>query len=170
MGLKLELLLGILIVVMLAIAYNVKLVDDVTTKERSRKEMEFTDTTFTEVDTKRLLSVLFSTHGTRQKGILSVDNVIYHSDTIELLLADKGRYFADKAYLDGNISVKQKEGFNYYAEHVIYDKKTEILTITSTFTALMDKNTIHGNTGWYDTRKKILFAKKIHAVVYTAEK
>lgn len=170
MVLRLEPLLGILIVVMFAIAYNIKLSEDVTTKEFFKKEMEFTDTTFREVDIKRLLSVLYSTHGTRQEGILSVEKVIYHSDTIELLLADRGRYFSDRAYLDGNISVKQKEGLQYYAEHATYDKHKQILTITSPFTATMDKNTIHGNSGWYDTRKKIFFAKKINAILYTAEK
>jgi len=67
-------------------------------------------------------------------------------------------------------ATKQKEGFNYKAQHAVYDKKTAILTITSKFTAVMDKNIVHGNTGWYDSRRKMLFAKEVDAVVYTAEK
>jgi len=170
MGLKLELLLGILIVVMLTIAYKVKLTDDVSTKKAAKKEMEFTDTTFTEVDTEKLISIAFGTHGVREGGVLKVDHLVYHTDSIELLLADKGKYVGNKVYLDGNIRMKQKEGFNYKAEHAMYDKKTEILTLTSRFTAVMGKNIVHGNTGWYDTRKKMLFAKEVDAVVYTAEK
>lgn len=170
MGLKLELLLGVLIVVMLSIAYSVKLTDDVTMKKVSKKEIEFTDTTFTEVDTNKLISISFGTHGIRQGGILTVDNLVYHTDSIELLLANKGRYIGDKVYLDGHIRMKQKEGFNYSAEHAIYDKKTQILTITSKFTAVMNKNIVHGNTGWYDAIKKVLYAKEVDAVVYTAEK
>jgi len=170
MGVKLELLLAVLIVVMLSLAYTVKLTDDIALKKISKKEMEFTDTTFIEVDTKKLISVLFGTHGIRQDGVLKVDNVIYHTDSIEYLFADKGRYTGNKGYLDGNIKVKQKEGFNYHAEHAVYDKKTEILTINSKFTAVMGRNIVHGNTGWYDTRKKVFYAKEIEAVVYTAEK
>jgi len=170
MGIKLELLLAVLIVAMLSLAYTVRLTDDAALKKVSKKEMEFTETTFVEVNTEKLISVLFGTHGIRQDGILTVNGVIYHTDSIEYLLADKGKYVGSKGYLDGNIRVKQKEGFNYHAEHAVYDKKTEILTINSKFTAVMDKNTIHGNTGWYDTRKKVFYAKEIEAVIYTAEK
>jgi len=170
MGLKLELLLAILIVAMLSIAYKVKLTDDVSMKQTAKKEIEFADTTFTEVDTEKLRAVFYGTYGVRSRGILTVDNLIYHTDTIELLLADKGRYIDSKVYMDGNIRMKQKEGFNYKAQHAVYDKKTAILTITSTFTAVMDKNIVHGNTGWYDSRRKMLFAKEVDAAVYTAEK
>ena len=170
MGLKLELLLIVLIGGMLGIAYKVKLTDDLSAKKAAKKEMEFTDTTFTEVDTEKLLSVAYGTHGVRQRGVLTVDNLVYHTDTIELLLAEKGRYVGSKVYLDGNVRMKQKEGFNYKAEHAVYDKKTAILTITSKFTAIMDRNIVQGNTGWYDSRKKMLFAKEVDAVVYTAEK
>ena len=170
MGVKLELLLVILIVMMLSLAYTIKLSDDTSAQKVSRKEMEFTQTTFTEVDTQKLISTSFGTYGVREGGILKVKNLIYHTDSIEHLLADSGRYVKDKVYLDGHIVMKQKEGFNYRAEHAVYDKKMEILTITSKFTAMMNKNIVHGNTAWYDARKKVLVAKEIDAVLYTAKK
>jgi len=170
MGVKLELLLSALTVAILFMAYKVKLTDDIPIKKVSKKEMEFTDTTFTEVNTKKLISTSFGTYGVRQRGVLTIENIVYHTDSIDLLLADKGRYVGEKVYMDGNVRMKQKEGFNYKAEHVVYDKKTEIFTITSKFTAVMNKNIVHGNTGQYDTRKKILVAKEIDAVLYTAEK
>ena len=170
MGLKLELLLAVLIVTMLSIAYTVKLSDNVTTKKVAIKELEFTDTTFTEVDTEKLLSISFATFGIRRNGVLTVDNLIYHTDTIERLVADQGEYFSDEVYLNGHIKVEQKKGFRYFAEHAAYNKRTAVLTITSKFTAVMDRNIIHGVTGRYDSRKKVLFAKKVDAVLYTAEK
>jgi len=170
MGVKLELLLVVLIVAMLSLAYTIKLSDDISAKKASKKEMEFTDTTFTEVDTQKLISTSYGTYGARVGGVLKIKNLIYHTDSIELLLSDEGRYIGEKVYLDGNVRMKQKEGFNYKAEHAVYDKKIGILTITSRFTAVMDKNVVHGNTARYDTRKKILIAKEIDAVVYTAEK
>jgi len=169
MGIKLELLLVILIVGMLSLAYTIKLSDNVAAKKTFSKEMEFSDTTFTEVNTQKLISTAFGTYGVREGGILRIKDLIYHTDTIERLLADEGRYVQNRVYLDGNIRMKQKEGFNYRAQHAVYNKKTEILTITSKFTAVMDKNIVHGNTARYDTRKKILIAKEIEAVVYTAE-
>jgi len=170
MGVKLELFLVFLIVAILSLAYTVKLSDTVSVKKISRKEMEFTNTTFTEVNTQKLISTAFGTYGIRENGILKIENLIYHTDTIERLLADEGRYVGEKVYLDGHIRMKQKEGFNYQARHAVYDKNTEILAITSTFTAVMDKNSIKGNTAQYDTRKKILIAKEIDAVLYTVEK
>ncbi len=170
MGVKLELLLVVLIVAMLSLVYTVKLSDDVSGKKVSKKELEFTETTFTEVDTQKLISTSFGTYGVREGGILKIRNLIYHTDSIDRLLADNGRYVNERVYLDGNIRIKQKEGFNYTAEHAFYDKKTEILTITSKFTAVMNKNVVHGNTARYDARKKILIAKEIDAVVYTSEK
>jgi lipopolysaccharide assembly outer membrane protein LptD (OstA) len=169
MGIKLEFLLAVLIVTMLSLAYTVKLSDDTAMKKPSKKEMEFTDTTFTEVDTQKLISTSFGKYGMREGGILIVNDLVYHTDSIELLLANRGRYIGEKVYLEGNVRMKQKEGYNYRAENAVYDKKMQIFTITSKFTAMMDKNIVQGNTAQYDTRKKILVAKEVEAVVYTAE-
>ena len=79
MGVKLELLLVILIVMMLSLAYTIKLSDDTSAQKVSRKEMEFTQTTFTEVDTQKLISTSFGTYGVREGGILKVKNLIYLS-------------------------------------------------------------------------------------------
>ncbi len=169
MGVKLELLLLVLIAVMFMLGYTVKLSDEVSGKPIAQKEMQFTDATLTEVNTQKLLSTLSGTYGVRTGGVLTVDNLIYHTDSIERLWADRGRYVGETAYLDGRVRVKQKEGFNYSAEHAVYNKKTGVLDITSKFTAVLAKNIVHGNTAHYDTRKKILFAKEINAVLYTAQ-
>ncbi|OQX50195.1 MAG: hypothetical protein B5M46_01255 [Epsilonproteobacteria bacterium 4484_20] len=170
MGIKLELLLVILIVAILSLAYNIRLSDNIPSKNISKKELEFTETTFTEVDTEKLISTSFGTYGVRERGILKIRDLIYHTDSIEELLADEGRYVRERVYLDGNIRMKQKEGFSYRAEHAVYNKKTEVLRITSKFTAMLDKNVVHGKAAHYNTRKKILVAKEIDAVLYTAEK
>jgi hypothetical protein len=170
MVLKLELLLVFLIVIMLSIAYSVKLSDTIPPKKTSRKEMEFTHTTLTEVNTEKLLSTSTGSYGVRKDGILTIKALVYHTDSIERLLSDSGRYVGENVYLDGHIRLKQKKGFSYQAEHAVYHKKTEVLEITSKFIAKMNQNIVHGNSAQYDTRKKILSAQKIHAVVYTAEK
>jgi len=66
MGIKLELFLVVLIAVLLSLAYKIKLSDDVSAKNSSRKEMEFTKMTFTEVDTEKLISTSYGSYGVRE--------------------------------------------------------------------------------------------------------
>ena len=170
MGLKLEIILIFAIAAILSGSFMVKLTNDASSENISTKELEFTQTTFLEVDTNRTQGRSFSTYGIRDAGVLTLYDLQYHTDNIRLLQAKRGIYKDNKIYLDHNITVDQKEGFDYSAEHAVYDKKTQILDITSAFTAVMNKNIIHGNTLRYDTRKKEAYAKEIDAVVYTVEK
>jgi hypothetical protein len=170
MGLKLEMLIAVAIVAILSLTFMVKFSQNSFDEKTFSKELEFTDTTFTEVDTTTMQGRAFSAYGVRDQGVLSLYKLMYHTNNIELLSAEKGTYRGNKIYLDGNITVNQKEGFDYAAEHAVYDKKTEILDITSSFTGVMDKNIIHGNTLRYDAKIKEAFGKKIDAVVYTTEK
>jgi len=170
MGLKLETLVAVAIVAILSGTFMVKFTHKSSDGTLFTKELEFTDTTFTEVDTVTMQGRAFGTYGIRDAGILTLHNLKYHTDNIESLHAKKATYKGDKLYLDGNITINQKEGFDYSAEHAVYNKKTQILDITSSFTGTMNKNTIHGYTLRYDVQKKEAFGKRIDAVVYTTEK
>ncbi|RRS29848.1 MAG: hypothetical protein P794_09940 [Epsilonproteobacteria bacterium (ex Lamellibrachia satsuma)] len=170
MGLKLEIVITLVIIVILSAAFMVKITDNVSDEKRDAKELEFTDTTFIEVDTETMQGRAFSAYGIREQGVLTLYDLMYHTNNIELLSAKQGTYKNDRIYLDGNITLNQKKGFYYTAEHAVYDKKTKILDITSVFTGKMNKNIIHGYTMRYDTQKKEAFGKQIEAVVYTTEK
>ncbi len=170
MGLKLETLITVLIVAILSVTLMIKFTHKSSNGEHFSKELEFTDTTLIEVDTSTMQGRAFGSYGVRNAGVLTLYNIKYHTKNIELLRAKKGTYKGNKLYLDGNITVNQKEGFDYSAEHAIYDKKTKILDITSAFTGIMDKNRIHGYTLRYDAQKKEAFGKRINAVIYTTEK
>jgi len=170
MGLKLETLIVVLIVAILSGTLMVKFKHQSSDGKLFTKELEFTNTILTEVDTVTMQGRAFGTYGIRDAGVLALHNIEYHTNNIESLSAKKATYKGDKLYLDGNITVNQKEGFDYSAEHAIYDTNTQILDITSAFTGVMGKNTIHGYTLRYDTQKKEAFGKRIDAVVYTTEK
>ena len=170
MGLKLETLIVVVIVAILSGTLMVKFAHKASDRKLFTKEFEFTDTTITEVDTATMQGRAFGTYGIRDAGVLTLHNLKYHTKNIESLRAKKGTYKGDKLYLDGNITVNQKEGFDYSAEHAVYDKKTKILDITSAFTGIMNQNIIHGYTLRYDMQKKEAFGKRIDAVVYTTEK
>ena len=170
MGLKLEIVIIALIAAILSFTYVVKLTHSAVARKPFTKELEFTDTTFTEVDTNKTQGVAFGTYGVRNAGVLTVYHLRYHTDNLKLLTSNRGIYKQNKMYLDGNISVHQKKGFDYSAEHAVYNKKTEILNITSPFTAVMNQNIMHGKSLRYNMQTKEGFATQVDAVVYTVEK
>jgi lipopolysaccharide assembly outer membrane protein LptD (OstA) len=169
MGLKLEILLVVLILVTSVVTMSTKLTEQNIKAQVVTKELEFTNTTFTEVTIHKREGVGFGTHGVREAGVLTVDNLRYHNDNVKRLLANKGRYIGKKIYLDGNVTVHHKPGYDYYAEHAIYNKKNEILYVTSPFVAYINKNIIHGDSLEYDMKKKEAYATMIDAVIFTTE-
>lgn len=164
---KLEWLLVILIGLTTAVTMTTKLSDKAPTAVQADKELEFTDTTFTEVTTQKREGVAFTTHGIRAGGVLKVEKLRYHNDSIRLLLADHGTYRGDIIFLDGNVSVHQKRGYDYFTEHAKYDKRKDILYVTSRFAACIRRNVMMGSRFEYDLQKKIAYGDAIDAVIYT---
>ncbi len=169
MGLKFELLLVALIVITSAVTMTMKLSEHNQQHPPQTKELEFTDTTFTEVTTQKRIGVSFATHGVRSNGVLKAEKVRYYNDTIKELLADYGTYIGRMIYLDGNVELHQNEGFEYYTEHAHYDKGSEVLYVTSPFTAYRGKDVMHGTTMRYNSRTKEAYATVVDAVLHTAE-
>jgi len=170
MGIRLEYVLILTLLVTIGVTTMVKLTNTTRNELVSTKELEFSDTTFIEVDREQMQARSFSTNGVRDAGVLRLKNLTYHTNNIELLLANDGTYNADTLYLDGNVSLQEKEGFLYTTEHAKYNQKTEILDITSAFTAKMNQNIIKGKTLHYNALKKEVNATKIDAIIYTTEK
>lgn len=170
MGVRLELVLLFIMGVILVLTFGIKVTDIDIKKQFSGKEIEFTDTTFIEVDMKAMQSIAHSSYGVRINGVLMLDELNYHSNNLELLRAKKGTYSDDKIFLDGDVFIRQKEGFEYRAQHAVYDKATEILDVISPFFAKMNENTMQGNSMRYNLRQKEVLATDIAAVIYTAEK
>jgi lipopolysaccharide assembly outer membrane protein LptD (OstA) len=170
MGLKLEFLLVFVIAVTSIVTMTTKLTQQNRMSEIFTKELEFTNTTFREVTTEKREGVAFGTHGTRDAGILTIDNLRYHNDNIKLLLADRGTYKGKELYLDGNVTVHRKAGHDYHTDHAVYNQKSEILYVTSPFVAYIDRNIIHGKTLEYHMRTKEAYATSVNATVYTLKK
>ena len=170
MEIKLETVLFVLIVGIVAATTTVKLSDSRLKQETMTKELEFYDTKFIEVDKIQMRANLFSTYGLRDNGILMLHNIIYHTHNIEQLIADKGTYKGDILFLDGNVKLKEKKGAVYTTQHANYHQKSEILKVTSPFIATMDKNIFKGNSLIYYGKTKEMKATTIDATVYTVDK
>ena len=167
MGMKLELLLVILIAVTSYVTMTTKLSEQSVGGVEQLKELEFTNTTFTEVTTQKREGVAFATHGVRIGGVLHMDNVRYHNENIKLLLADSGFYRGKRIYLDGNVTVHQKPGHDYYTEHANYDQTSQILYVTAPFVACMDRDVLEGKSLEYRMEQKEAYATSVNAVFYT---
>ena len=170
MGIKLQFILIIVIVAIVSGAFLIKVRNTLPPTQVFSKELEFTDTTLIEVDTGDLKSRAYLTYGVRDKGILSSENIVYLSDTVEYLSAKNSVYYGDKLYLDGDVVLHEKDGYKYKTQHAIYDQKTEVLHITSPFVGVKGKNVIEGKTLEYDTRSKKASGKTVGTVFYIPDK
>ena len=169
MGIRLESLLLVSIVAIVAFSLTLKLGEDIPSYTPSGKLLEFNTTTFIEVDQSRLLSRTFSRYGVKHAELFTLEHIRYHTDTIEQLSARHGKLKGSRFYLDGNVTLHQKQGFDYHTEHAVYEKKQAILTLTSPFVAQMNENLIRGARLRYDTRSKAVLAHEVNATLYPVD-
>lgn len=166
MGIKLEFVLIIAIIGIISGSLMLKLSNTTVQQQTFTKELEFTNTTFTEVDTETMKSRAYCTYGVRDKGVFILDNLEYSTDSIESLLANKARFQNDKLYLDGDVELQEKGGYRYETQHAIYHQKTEILNITAPFIGVQGQNIVQGNSLEYNTRKKKATGKTVGTVFH----
>lgn len=169
MGIKLNIVLFLGIVLILFIVFRIDLKDSTKKNILFTKELSFTDTTFTEVDTRKVQSSAFSEKGLRDQGVLLLKRLKYETKTLDTLAANYGTYDKDTMYVEGNVSFYEKEGFRYDTQYAVYDKKREVLKIPDSFSAIMNKNIIHGQRLRYNIKTKEVIAHKVNAVFYTSE-
>lgn len=170
MGIKLEYILTIAIIGIISGSLMLKLRNTPVKTKVFTKEVEFTNTTLIEVDTDNIKSRVYATYGVRDKGVLTLNDTVYLSDKIESLSADKARFKDDFLYLDGNVVLREKDGYKYKTEHAVYNNKTEILHITSPFTGVKGQNIIEGESMEYNIRKKKATGTTVGTVFYTPDK
>ena len=170
MGIKLEFVLIIAIIGIISGSLMLKLRNVPVSTKVLTKEVKFTNTVLIEVDTENIKSRAYATDGVRDQGVLTLDNIVYLGDTVESLSANKARLKGDFLHLDGNVVLQEKGGYKYETQHAIYNKKTEILNITSPFTGVRGQNVIEGESMEYNTRKKKATGTTVGTVFYTPDK
>jgi len=170
MGIKLEHILTIAIIGIITGSLMLKLRNTPVSTKVFTKEVEFTNTTLIEVDTDNMKSRAYATFGVKDKDVLTLNNIVYLGDKIESLSANKARLKGDFLHLDGNVVLQEKGGYKYETQHAIYNKKTEILNITSPFTGVRGHNRIEGESMEYNTREKKATGTTVGTVFYTPDK
>lgn len=165
---RVEPFLILLIVSILTMGVKVKLNSTQNKVTTSNKEIDFYDTTIDEVNTKKLLDTIYTTYGVREKGILKMKNIKYHSDTIKYMIAKEGQYVNDILTLHKDI-VMLDDGYTYSTQNLNYHQKTEILNITSKFKATNNINTFWGKTLIYHSKTKEMYATESKGIFYTVK-
>ncbi|MDQ7086304.1 MAG: hypothetical protein Q9M36_16005 [Sulfurovum sp.] len=170
MGVRIEIVLLFSIVGIVVGAFNVKLNTEVKSYVKFSKELEFTHTTFREVDVKHLQAIAYGTHGVRDNSILTIADFVYSTEVIESLVAKKATYIGDTIYLEGDVVFDNNTGYSCKTEQAEYDESTEILNITAPYVATRGRNIVLGDTMMYNTRKEEAYGTVIDAVFYTQKK
>jgi hypothetical protein len=146
MELKLEWVLVFAISVIITGAMVLEVDSSIKKNNTFTKELEFTNTTFTEVDTKRLHGRAYGTYGIHDNGVLSLENLVYFTDSIKYLIADKGDYVGDVLNLEGNIILEEKQGYHFSTQKASYHQLKEVLNAVTPFVATQENNSIEGDT------------------------
>ncbi|MDM5270619.1 LPS export ABC transporter periplasmic protein LptC [Sulfurovum sp. zt1-1] len=170
MGLRLEYIISIIVALIFVSFFLINIEQKSRQKNESTKQLAFSDTRLIEVDTQKILGLAHSRYGVYENKTLILSDIIYHTDTVNLLQAQKGIYKGDYLFLEGNVTLNQKNGFDYTAQKAAYNQKSEVLSIESPFEAHMNKNIISGINLVYNMKEKKITAQKIKAVVFTLEK
>jgi len=170
MALKIEHILFVTSLVISIGAFTLVLKEDKKSKHHFTKELVFTNTTFTEVDTLIQKSTAYCTYGVRDNAILHVKNLQYQTKNIDSLVAKKGKLDGDMVYLDGDVVLHANNGYVYKTQAANYNEKTEILNITAPYVATQHANVIEGETLRYHVPSQETNGTSIDAILYTIEK
>lgn len=93
--------------------------------------------------------------------VKEVDFTDNSKNYIANMKANNCLYKANMVYLDGNVSYARNDGLVFESQHVIYDKKTSIVTSNSEYIAYMGENTMIGNFIKYNTRLNKVKSKNV---------
>ena len=170
MEIRLEAILTLSIIGVFFVSTMMKFTDNIKKNNIQNTELEFEKTTFTDVDNNMMQAKAFSIFGVQKGGVLSLENLTYHTKNIKKLSANKAIYKENILYLEGNVTLNQKEGFTYKTQNAKYNQKTQILEITSAFEASMEKNSAYGKSLQYNALKKEVDAQMITASFYMSGK
>jgi len=166
MGIRAEWITFIMILLMLAVSLLFDVKQRKAQNQTFHKEFEVYKSITVEVDKNKITSKLYSDYGIKESGILTLTNLRYIGNSVDILKASSGRFIKDNIYLDNNVTVLQTNGYYYKGEHAIYNKLTEFLYVTSPFTSYINNSVIKGIGLVYDKKGQVARANKINAIFY----
>jgi len=167
---KIEFFAIVMIGLMLAVSYLIKIKHEKMKNDSFAKEIEIFHSLTTEVNETGVESTIYADYAVKENDVLKMTNLVYSGGSAKKLTARHGKSIAKALFLDDDVRLLQNNGYYYEADHAIYDKKDEILYIVSPFVAyLYGGNIVHGINMKYDEKKKLVAAQNVDAVFFTKE-
>jgi lipopolysaccharide assembly outer membrane protein LptD (OstA) len=167
MAIKLETFLYIAIFIVIAFTLSLKQENKDAAIATSKKELEFTNSTFSEVNTTAQLSQAFTKSGIQENGVLTLNDITYSGQKLKSLKANRAVYDGNISTLYGNVVLKQESGFEYTTDKAIYDINKQFIYVPNSFLAKMNDNTMNGKDLKYNISTQNAEATNIHAILYT---
>lgn len=162
---KLQYIIAGVIVFILVSSFVIKKESNTSNQSKSKKDLEFTNTTLMEVDEASLVGYTFATYGVRDNNILTLNNIIYKDVRVDKLTALKGVYNTQKMVLSGKVDLHYKDGIRSQSQNAIYHKELSIVEITTPFLVTTPLHTFRGKSFVYDMKNRIAKATKIDALL-----
>ena len=163
MAIRLEWVLLLANVVLIAFVYLSHGSHPVPRIESFDKELAFSDTEFNEVNQDRILSRGFAKEGERKAGVLYLRAARFRSDAIRHMQSDRARDDGDTIYLNGNVVAITQKGYRYVGTQARYVKTDELLQSDRPFTVTKDAHVLEGKRMRYSAQNGILRAWRVHA-------
>lgn len=129
--------------------------------------------TLKELDKTGLVSMMHGDKAIRYSDRYEVYNIDFTDNSKKYLSnmkAKKGLYKRDVVYLNGDVELKRDDGLSFFSQKAKYDKKRDIVSTDTNYTAFMDKNRINGSSVILDNKKDTMKSKKIYIVYDLEEK
>jgi len=163
MGVRIEWILIVMVVSIVLFSYNINIKNNTISNTILQKDLEFFDTTFREVNTTSTIYKLYTRYGVLQNKQLNIKHILYSDTNINYISAKNAVIYDNIVYLENDVKIYQKDGYKYFANEVIYNKKTKVLNIPTQFKAIMSQNEIIGINLQYDSNQKTLLASQLKA-------
>jgi hypothetical protein len=163
MGVKFELFLVVLIVATLGYMMSVKLRNHTYVVSDGYKELEFYDTSFTEVNRTGFVSASYGAHGVYAGGVLSVETFRYKDNEVANMHARYAEKENETIRLSGDVEFRRYDGFVFHTRVAVYREAVGVAEALTPFTAYEGENVFRGMYMRYDMKADEIYATKVKA-------
>lgn len=169
MAIKIEWVLIFSIIITLIVSFGLRF-DDSVHKLDTKKELNFKNTIFAEVDTNGIVSFANVKNGEQTDGVLTMHDISFDKIDDTKVVANKAIYQNDEIILYGDVKIKQKNGFVFNSQKAVYNTRSGKIVSKDKYNATLNGNILTGNNLSYDTKKLNVTSSGIHAILYTQDK
>ena len=123
--------------------------------------------TLHELDQNGLTTLMHGTKAKRYSDRYDVSDIDYTDNSKQFtsnMKANHGLYKEEIVYLDGDVKFDRKDGFRYFSQKAVYNKKTEVASTSVKYNATMGLSKLLGTSIVINNNKNTIKSKNIYAI------